>query len=85
MLGNLDSDSWIDYILQGEKVTIYEDKLLFRDTGVDFMLKGDIPSRITAYDFKKEIHWMRSSLIIWWMKCILIYMQKEKVLGMKTS
>ena len=35
------------------KVRIYDNKLLFRDTGVNSTLKGDIPSMITDYDFKK--------------------------------
>ena len=41
------SDNWKDYILHREKVTIYDEKLLFRDTGVVFALKGDILSMIT--------------------------------------
>ena len=32
---------------------LYDDKLLFRDTGVVFTLKGDILSMITDYDFIK--------------------------------
>ena len=39
--------------MHGEKVTIYDDKLLFRDTGVVFTLNGDILSMITNYDFSK--------------------------------
>ena len=37
--------------MNGEKVTIYQDKLLF--SGVVFMLKRDIVSMITDYDFNK--------------------------------
>ena len=50
---DLHSDTWNDYILHAEKGTIYDNKLLFRDTGVAFMLKGDILSMITDYDFNK--------------------------------
>ena len=39
--------------MQREKVTIYDDKLLFRDTGVVFTLKGFILSMVTDYDFNK--------------------------------
>ena len=38
-------------MMHREKVTIYDDKLLFRDTGVVFTLKGDILSLINDYDF----------------------------------
>ena len=53
MLDDTDSDKWIDYILHGEKVIIYDDKLLFRDTGVLFTIKGDILSMITEYEYNK--------------------------------
>ena len=39
--------------MNGEKVTLYDDKVLFRDTGVVFTLKGDVLSMITDYDFNK--------------------------------
>ena len=39
--------------MQREKVTIHDEKLLFRDTGVVFTLKRDILSIITDYDFNK--------------------------------
>ena len=39
--------------MHGEKVTIYDDKLHFRDTGVVFTLKGDALSMIIDYDFNK--------------------------------
>ena len=53
LLDDRDSDNWNDYIMRGEKVTFYDDKLLFRDTGVVFTLKGDILSLITEYDVFK--------------------------------
>ena len=53
MLVDPDSNNWNDLKIQGEKVTIYDDKLLFRDTGVVFTLKGDILSMVTDYDFNK--------------------------------
>ena len=53
MLDDLDSDNWKDYNMNGKKVTLYDNKLLFRDTGVVFTLKGDLLSTITDYDFDK--------------------------------
>ena len=49
-----DSDNWKVYKKNCEKVTFYNDKLLFRDSGVVFTLQGDILSTITGYDFKKS-------------------------------
>ena len=51
MLDFHDSDYWIDYKMKREKSTLYNKKLLFKDTGVVFTLKGDILSMITDYDF----------------------------------
>ena len=53
LLDDPDSDNWNDYKANGEKVTLYDDKLLFRDTGVAFMLKGDLLSMKTDFDFDK--------------------------------
>ena len=39
--------------MNGGKVTLYDDELVFRDTYVVFTLKGDILSMITDYDFSK--------------------------------
>ena len=39
--------------MNGEKVTLYDDKLLFRDTGGVLLLKGDFLLMITDYDFNK--------------------------------
>ena len=47
------SDKWNAYKMNGEKVTLYDDKLLFRDSGVVFTLRGNILSMITDYDFNK--------------------------------
>ena len=47
------SDKWNEYILNKEKVRIYDDKLLCRDTGLVFTLKGEILSMITDYDFNE--------------------------------
>ena len=55
MLDETDSDKWKDYIMHREKVTIYEDKLLFRNTGAVFTLKGDILWIINEYDFIKTV------------------------------
>ena len=46
-----DSETWYDFLMEKEKVTIYDDKLLFRDTGVVFTLKGDLLTMNTDYDF----------------------------------
>ena len=55
LLDDPDSDNWNDYKMNGEKVTIHDDKLIFRDTGVVCTLKGVILSMITVYDFKKTL------------------------------
>ena len=49
-----DSDNWNDYEMNGQKVRIYDNKLLFRDTGVVFTLEGDLLSMITDYEFIKK-------------------------------
>ena len=48
-----DSDNWNDYKMNAEKVTLNDDKLIFRDICVVFKLKRDIWSMITDYDFIK--------------------------------
>ena len=53
LLDDPDSDSWNDYKLHRDKVTIYDVKLHFGDTGLVFTLKGDILAMITDYDFNK--------------------------------
>ena len=42
-----------DYKMNGEKVTLYDDKLLFGDTGIIFTLKGNFLSMIIDYDFNE--------------------------------
>ena len=66
-------------------MTIYDNKLLFRDTIVVFMLKGDLLSTITDYDFNKIESPDTKQPTNFWMKSILLYMQKVKVLEIKTS
>ena len=39
--------------MNGEKFTLYDDKLVSRDTGVIFTLKRDILSIFTDFDFRK--------------------------------
>ena len=51
LIDNPDSDDWNDILMNKAKVRIYDDKLVFRETGVVFRLKGDILSMITVYDF----------------------------------
>ena len=53
LIDDPDSENWNDFLMKKEKVRLYDDKLLFRDTGVVFTLKGDILSMITDYDFNK--------------------------------
>ena len=48
-----DIGNWNDFLMKKEKIRIYDDKLLLRDTGVVFPLKWDIFSMITDYDFNK--------------------------------
>ena len=67
---HIDSDNWNDYIMQREKVTMYDDKLHFRDTGVVFSLKRDIFSAITDFDFSKTDSLDAKPLIVFRMKCI---------------
>ena len=49
-----DSDNWNGYQMSGEKVSLYDDKLVFRDTGVILTLKCDNLSLITVYDFNRN-------------------------------
>ena len=53
LLDDPDSDNWDDQKMSGEKVAKYDDRLLFKVTGVVVMLKGDILSMSTEYDFNK--------------------------------
>ena len=53
LLDDPDSDNYIDYIMLREKISIYDGKLLFRDTGVVFTSKRDILSMIMDYVFNK--------------------------------
>ena len=48
-----DSGNWNGDIMKGVKVKINDDKLLFRDSGVVFTLKGDILSMITEYNLSE--------------------------------
>ena len=54
LLDDPDSDNWSDFEMDGEKVPLYDDKLVFRDSGVVFTLKGDILSMITDYFIKTD-------------------------------
>ena len=53
MLDDPGSDNWNDYKMNREKGSLYDDKLVFRNSGVVFTLKGDFFSMITDYDFNK--------------------------------
>ena len=53
LLDDPDSDNLEDYEMNGEKVSLYDDKLLFTDTGAVFTLTGDILSIIIDYVFDK--------------------------------
>ena len=48
-----DSENWNDFLMNGEKVSLYDNKPIFRDTGVVLTLKGDILSSVTDYNFIK--------------------------------
>ena len=47
LLDDLDSDKWNDYKMNGENFSLYDDKVVYRDSGVVFTLKGDFLSMIT--------------------------------------
>ena len=47
-----DSDNWNDYIMNGEKVTNFDNKLVFKNSGKNFTLRGDALKMITDYKFK---------------------------------
>ena len=46
-----DSDIWKHYILNGGKVTKYDDKLVFKKSVEIFTLRGDVLKKITDYKF----------------------------------
>ena len=48
---NFDSDSWIEYVMNGEKITIDDDKLVFETSGRSFTLIGDNLKIFTDYRF----------------------------------
>ena len=48
---DLDSAKWNDFVMNGEKVTIYDDKLVFKTSGKIFTLRGDVLKMITDYKF----------------------------------
>ena len=49
-----DSDNWKDYIMKGEKVTIYETELVFKNSAKIFTLRGDVLKKITDYIFNTK-------------------------------
>ena len=53
LVDDLVIENWNDYQMNGEKVSLYDEKLVFRDTGVIFTLKSYNLSMITVYDFIK--------------------------------
>ena len=53
LVDDRDSDNWNDYEMKREKVSFFDDMVVYRDTGVIFMLKSDIFSMITEYVFIK--------------------------------
>ena len=46
---NPDCDNWTDYIMNREKITFYNDNLVFKNSGEVFTLKGDVLKLITIY------------------------------------
>jgi len=46
-----DSENWHDYVMNGEKVTIYNDELVFSESGKIFTLRGDVLKMLTDYKF----------------------------------
>ena len=47
-----DSDDWNDYTMRGEKFTIYDDKLVFKNSGKIFTLRSDVLKMIINYKLK---------------------------------
>ena len=50
LLEDPDSDNWNEYKLNREKVSLYDDKLVFSDIGLVFAVKGDFLSLLTDLD-----------------------------------
>ena len=46
---DIDSDNWNDYVMGGEKVTIYDDKSVFKNRGKVFNFRGDVFKNLTGY------------------------------------
>ena len=44
-----DSDNWIDFMMNGEEITIYDDKLVFERSGKVCTAKCDILKLITDF------------------------------------
>ena len=54
LLDDLDGENWRKFLIKKEKITIFDNWSLFRDTGGVFMLKGDILSMISDYGFNRK-------------------------------
>ena len=64
LVNDPDSDNWKDFIMNTEKVTIYDDKLLLRNNGETFTLRGDVLEAITDYKFNLKMQRMDKCLLM---------------------
>ena len=49
---DLDCDNWSDYVMIVGKITLYDDKLAFKNNGKNFTLRENVLRMITEYEFK---------------------------------
>ena len=48
---DLHSDNWSDSVMNGQNVTIYDDKFVFKSGGENFTLRSDGLNMVTDYKF----------------------------------
>ena len=58
-----DSDNWNDFEMNVEKVTKYDDEIVFKNSGKIFTLRGDVLKMLTDYKFNTS-NWPNAKLII---------------------
>ena len=55
LFDDLDTNKWNDCLPNGEKDTIYDDKLVFKNSGKLFFLRGDVLKMTTHYNFSTTV------------------------------
>ena len=73
------SDNWYDYKMKREKSILDDKKLLFKDTGKVFTLKGDILSMKNDYDFDETNSAVAKQIIDFMDKMLLYIRAKGKI------